>query len=459
MRCLHCGKRVPLLRKTADGDFCCDAHRKRHFEITRVVLTRLGDEPPLPRAPASGSVIKEALAVGIAQVPEGRTQNVAPSPTDFSFSIVLRFGTQKLLPFDDRPAESIPESAGFLRMEGVVPVMAEHSGPKLVPREAQFPVAASAMFPILRTLHAAQPQSPRIPESTFCTPGPLAAPPGEAKPAKGLDQVDVLSAEPRFGSRGLVAADIARTLAEPGFCSEGTPAMRQIAAVALMPPAREGYVGLTAKPALSIPEAEQPESPRLLQCNLGTLDPVVASRGELQSSKDLTQLNFSPAKPGLGSQRLIIACAASTLAKPGLSSTEMPPPRKMAAVALKAPAGGDSIGLTPKLICPAPGPEKTQPTRPQGDPVELWVSPIDDDATPVTGAVWFEQEVAVALPAISITDPRMIGCGRFYPFCPACFNLGFRERAPVGEFAPEWPVSSPLLPRGETLPTITFIRL
>ena len=42
MRCLHCGKRLPILRKLVDGEFCSDQHRKRfQDEQEELALARL----------------------------------------------------------------------------------------------------------------------------------------------------------------------------------------------------------------------------------------------------------------------------------------------------------------------------------------------------------------------------------------------------------------------------------
>jgi hypothetical protein len=46
MRCLHCGKRLPLLRKLQDGEFCSDKHRSAYSESNeRLALARLFEQP------------------------------------------------------------------------------------------------------------------------------------------------------------------------------------------------------------------------------------------------------------------------------------------------------------------------------------------------------------------------------------------------------------------------------
>lgn len=43
MRCLYCGKKLSLLRKFADGQFCSDAHREAHQRLTdELAMARLG---------------------------------------------------------------------------------------------------------------------------------------------------------------------------------------------------------------------------------------------------------------------------------------------------------------------------------------------------------------------------------------------------------------------------------
>ena len=45
MRCLFCGKRLALLRKLTDGEFCSTAHRKRYLEEEqKLALARLIEE-------------------------------------------------------------------------------------------------------------------------------------------------------------------------------------------------------------------------------------------------------------------------------------------------------------------------------------------------------------------------------------------------------------------------------
>src|SRR5688500_195539 len=42
MRCIHCGKRLAVLRKLTDGEFCSSAHRKQfQLEQEQLALARL----------------------------------------------------------------------------------------------------------------------------------------------------------------------------------------------------------------------------------------------------------------------------------------------------------------------------------------------------------------------------------------------------------------------------------
>ena len=41
MPCFYCGKPVSVLRKLTDPDFCCDEHRQRYHELSRLALERL----------------------------------------------------------------------------------------------------------------------------------------------------------------------------------------------------------------------------------------------------------------------------------------------------------------------------------------------------------------------------------------------------------------------------------
>jgi hypothetical protein len=536
MRCLHCGNRVPLLRRAADGDFCCEAHRKRHFEITRRGLSRLLDvrpdggegvpaaeahptvfgpkltdsqphvvqaeEPPPPKAPAIQPLIKAEpvlRAQPVIPAQGTRTLIARAQPIDpCSFGLSAPRMSFLEAQFEDQLAEPIPDSASAAK-RGLKP--------KLTLGEAEFGLAASAAFPILSIRGAAQPESLRLPKPRFRTLDPLAARPGEAQPSNGFAPVNLLGAKELFGSQGREILQASETLARPGSCFTETPAAREIAAVALKAPAGDDSIGFVptlvypvsapAKPratlrlgghfwiwlhridtdfetkstpagvafelafaatvpALSLQEAAQPEPPRLPKSTFCTLDPLAANPGETQPAQDLAQVNLLATEPVFGSRGSEIPHAS--LARPGFCHTEMPAGREMAAIALRAPAGDDSIGLVPELVYPMSVPGNSRATLPPGDPVKLWVTPVDDDDCPVTGVVWFEQEVSVALPAISIADPGMTVCGPLCSFRPACF-LELRDLKPVGGFEAEWPVSSPLLPSGDSLPVITLIRL
>ena len=63
MRCLFCGKRLALLRKLTDGEFCSTAHRKRYLEEEqKLALARLIEEQHrTDRRPQSLSACTEKI--------------------------------------------------------------------------------------------------------------------------------------------------------------------------------------------------------------------------------------------------------------------------------------------------------------------------------------------------------------------------------------------------------------
>jgi hypothetical protein len=62
MRCLHCGKRLPLLRKLQDGEFCSDRHRSAYSQSNeQLALARLFEQPG-PGAPSKAAPPTAALA-------------------------------------------------------------------------------------------------------------------------------------------------------------------------------------------------------------------------------------------------------------------------------------------------------------------------------------------------------------------------------------------------------------
>src|SRR5882672_7333382 len=99
MRCLHCGKDLPLLKRLSGGEFCSDAHRRDYQqEFSDLALTRLlqarpsaqPTEPPTAAPaesvvlsappPAVSAPIQNGHPVVTARVPS--TPPLAASPRD-----------------------------------------------------------------------------------------------------------------------------------------------------------------------------------------------------------------------------------------------------------------------------------------------------------------------------------------------------------------------------------------
>src|SRR6266700_3785949 len=77
MRCLHCGKALPLLKRLSGGDFCSEAHRREYQqEFSELALTRLLQAvPPGPEAEQAN-----ATSPGLAGAPEKPLTLSAPAP-------------------------------------------------------------------------------------------------------------------------------------------------------------------------------------------------------------------------------------------------------------------------------------------------------------------------------------------------------------------------------------------
>src|SRR5581483_1984651 len=126
MRCLYCGKHLPLLRKlTGGGEFCSDAHRdKYHDEYNRLAVSRLlqaqtRPEDIKPNARAEQSRQPEPVAEQAVALPEQR-----PSKTD------------------QRPSKKAEESPRKRRAPEPIaapePVTAKAAEPEVIPPEQPY---------------------------------------------------------------------------------------------------------------------------------------------------------------------------------------------------------------------------------------------------------------------------------------------------------------------------------
>src|ERR1700739_1048285 len=74
MRCLYCGKHLPLLRKLTGGEFCSDAHRDSyHEEYNRLAVSRLlqaQSRPDEPKVAAKAPGVEHGTTVAVAEEPE-----------------------------------------------------------------------------------------------------------------------------------------------------------------------------------------------------------------------------------------------------------------------------------------------------------------------------------------------------------------------------------------------------
>src|SRR5690242_18530958 len=98
MRCLYCGKHLPLLRKlTGGGEFCSDAHRDTyHEEYNRLAVSRLLQAQSRPEEPKSSAQAEPETE------PETQHAMVAvaeePEMSEFPGSFIDEFRIQQIRP-------------------------------------------------------------------------------------------------------------------------------------------------------------------------------------------------------------------------------------------------------------------------------------------------------------------------------------------------------------------------
>ena len=77
MRCLHCGKALPLLKRLSGGEFCSDAHRLEYQrEYSQLALSRLAYTKP----PASPEPLRQPLEVPTTARMAGPAKGAGPAP-------------------------------------------------------------------------------------------------------------------------------------------------------------------------------------------------------------------------------------------------------------------------------------------------------------------------------------------------------------------------------------------
>jgi hypothetical protein len=126
MPCFYCGKRVSLVRQLNDPDFCCDEHRARYHDLTRLALGRLLETrervaPPAPkRKPRSAKAAQPSDPHSFAPAPEAPLPE--PEIAKFQAEPAVEYRYQDSPPVSQPVAE--PQAPVFL--------------PDFAPREAGF---------------------------------------------------------------------------------------------------------------------------------------------------------------------------------------------------------------------------------------------------------------------------------------------------------------------------------
>lgn len=123
MRCLHCGKRLSLLRKFSDGEFCTAEHRQifqqqqSDLALARLIESQNRIERPAMPKPAPKPVARPKAAAGEAEqaVPEARPIAEWFKPNGRKVLFVPR-----TLPFDPKLSSSAPGSNVALQQKGFV---------------------------------------------------------------------------------------------------------------------------------------------------------------------------------------------------------------------------------------------------------------------------------------------------------------------------------------------------
>lgn len=96
MRCLYCGKHLPLFRKlTGGGEFCSDAHREQyHDEYNRLAVSRLLQAQSRPEEARPAAKAAAAVAVAAPVAVEVETE----APVEVSSSFLDEFTPVRILP-------------------------------------------------------------------------------------------------------------------------------------------------------------------------------------------------------------------------------------------------------------------------------------------------------------------------------------------------------------------------
>lgn len=230
MRCLHCGKKISLLRKLTDEEFCSNAHRvafqrqQEELAFSRLTESRARLTPAVPAEPEAPKRISSEVAARITPDPAG----ALPEPGRIVDRRVIH--VPLLAPLVDSPPPAKPYSplrllaSGFPAPGIVGPLTAGRSaeaweGAILAP----LPVLTASELPNLpdSRLEAEapviEPPPPALAEEQVALPGFLALGGGKLPPPLAFTSGPIICLGPNQPGR------IAAGLAPSGFGKPGRP--------------------------------------------------------------------------------------------------------------------------------------------------------------------------------------------------------------------------------------------
>jgi hypothetical protein len=237
MRCLHCGKKISLLRKLTDDEFCSNAHRlafqRQQEALAFSRLTESGSRlaPRAPAEPEAPKRISSEVAARITPDPAG--------PLPEAGRIVNRrvLHIPPLAPLVDSPPPNKPFSpsrllAGGFQVPGIVSTMTAGRSAEAseAPNLGPLPVALVSEAPALpHSMLAAEapvvePPPPALAENQVALPGFLAMGGGKLPPPLAFTSGPIVFVGPKQPGR------IAAGLAPAGFGKPGRARKKKQAA-------------------------------------------------------------------------------------------------------------------------------------------------------------------------------------------------------------------------------------
>lgn len=237
MRCLHCGKKISLLRKLTDEEFCSNAHRlafqrqQEELAFSRLTESRARLAPRAAAGPEPPKRISSEVAARITPDPAG------PLPEAVRIVDRRMLHIPPLGPLVDSPPPNKPFSplrllAGGFPAPGIVAAMADARGadvagavevsPIPVPLISEPPALPHSM--LAAEAPAVEPPPPALAEGQMALPGFLAVGGRKLPPVAALTNGPIIFAGPKQPGR------MAAGLAPLGFSAPGRARKKKQAA-------------------------------------------------------------------------------------------------------------------------------------------------------------------------------------------------------------------------------------